>query len=39
MRMLVKVFQKHVLYWKDSQKLLAAEEGRYLANFFIFANS
>jgi len=39
MRMLVKVFRKHVHYWKDSQKLLAAEEGRYLANFFTFANT
>lgn len=38
MRMLVKVFQKRVLYWKDSQKLRAAEEDRYLANFFVFAN-
>lgn len=34
MRMLVKVFRKHALYWKDSRKLLAAEEGRYLSNYF-----
>lgn len=37
-RMLAKVFRKRVLCWKDSQKLQAAEEGRYLPNFFIFAN-
>ena len=28
MRTLVKVFQKRVLYWKDFQKLRAAEEDR-----------
>lgn len=28
MRMPVKVFRKHALCWKGSQKLLAAEEGR-----------